>query len=966
MHALSGVANRRHDLNPPIPTATYRLQFHKGFTFRDAKALVPYLDSLGISHVYASPYFRASPGSTHGYDICDPNALNPEVGTQADFDAFVAELQRHGLRQILDFVPNHMGIAEASNTWWMDVLENGPSSPYARFFDIDWCPIKRELENKVLLPILGDQYGRVLEKGELKLQFAGGAFFFDYYDRKLPLAPRTTRPLLEAAKQRLNLANKEIPAELESILVALENLPGRTETDPDHIVERAREKEVIKGRLARLCAENRDVEAALSGAVEEIQRCDSNQGFETYDALISAQPYRLAYWRVAAEEINYRRFFDINHLAAIRMELPEVFDETHRLVFDLLESGAVAGLRIDHVDGLYDPRGYLAKLQERYGRLRGGPSQEKPLFLIVEKILGSGERLPADWPVHGTTGYEVGAQLASVLVDQASEKAFTDTYAKFLQDRLDYPRIVYQSKLLVMYASMSSEVNVLGRMLNRISETNRWYRDFTLNLLTTVLREVIACFPVYRTYLTPEGQVTEEDVRVINRAISAARRRNPALDRTAFDFLGKVLIPPRDDPHPVEESARLQFVMKFQQCTGPIAAKGVEDTAFYRYNRLVALNEVGGQPDVFGMSVENFHRQNRERLAAFPHSLVETSTHDTKRSEDVRARLVALSEMPRQWERALRRWHRSNRECLQTIDDEHAPDANEEYLLYQTLLGAWPLFPMTPGEQESYIQRVQAYMLKALHEAKVNSSWTEPNAAWDGAVEAFARKILAPSKGNRFLSDFKALADRIAELGMVNSLAQTVLKLTIPGVPDTYQGQELWDLSLVDPDNRRPVDYETRAHHLGALLEQKPPVEDLLEHWRDGRVKLFVTQTLLHFRHENPGLFSDGAYTAVKVEGKLADCCIAFLREREGRALLVIVPRLSSRVGSPPIGDCWRQTRLMSERLAGVEEGVDLFTGNRLPGGSLVYLREALRRFPLGAYTFNLSQRRDSSSQPLS
>ncbi|MES2571797.1 MAG: malto-oligosyltrehalose synthase, partial [Verrucomicrobiota bacterium] len=745
-----------------IPTATYRLQFHKGFPFSQATALVPYLHALGITHIYASPFFRATPGSLHGYDVCDHNALNPEVGTREEFDQFVETMHRHGIGLILDFVPNHMGIAEKTNTWWMDILENGPSSVYARFFDIDWHPLKPELEQKVLLPILGDQYGRILESRDLKLHFDEGAFYLDYFGRRLPLSPRTSRPLLERACRELKEAGREAPAELQSIAFTLEHLPDNNETDPVKIEERTREQKIVKSRLRRLCEEQSEVEEAIQEVITDIQSGGKRHDFHAYDQLLRQQSYRLAYWRVAAEEINYRRFFDINNLGAIRMELPEVFDATHRLVMELLASGAVSGLRIDHVDGLWDPRDYLTKLQERYGRLRGESPGTKPLYLLVEKILARGEGLRGDWPVHGTTGYEAAIQIASVLVDPAAEADFTKIYTGFINTRVSYMELTYRSKLLVMRLSMASEVNVLGHMLNRLSETNQWYRDFTLNALTTIIREVIACFPVYRTYLTPDGKIAEEDRHIIFRALSLARRRNPGIERTIFDFLRDVLMPPEPNPHPVDELGRLDFVMKFQQCTGPITAKGIEDTAFYIYNRLVALNEVGGEPHVFGETVDAFHRQNIERFSMFPHSLVATSTHDTKRSEDVRARIAALSEMPQEWMEALQRWQSANREHPVEIDGEIAPDSNEEYLLYQTLLGSWPLAPMSEEERKDYISRIQEYMTKALHEAKVNSSWTEPNTAWDQAVSGFVQKILTPGPGNAFLGDFETMAHRIA------------------------------------------------------------------------------------------------------------------------------------------------------------------------------------------------------------
>jgi len=922
-----------------IPTATYRFQFHQGFTFRDALALVPYLDDLGVSHIYASPIFRAMPGSTHGYDICDHNALNPEIGTREDFEALIAELHRRKFGFIVDFVPNHMGIAETQNHWWMDVLENGPASPYARFFDIDWLPLKRELENKVLLPVLGDQYGRVLERGELKVHFEAGRFWLDYYALRLPLGPRSTRPLLKRAEELL----AEAPVELKSILTAVEHLPPSTETDPEKIAERRREKDVIRTRLDKLCEEVPAVREAIARTLTELHDTNDPTSFDRLDALISNQPYRLSSWKVAAEEINYRRFFDVNTLAAIRMELPEVFDATHKLLFELIGSGAVNGVRIDHIDGLANPREYLRNLQTGASGALGTPAEKHAIYLLVEKILGPGEKLRADWPVHGTTGYEFANQVTEVLVDRTAERPLTEAYNRFVGRQLGFHELVYRSKKLVMQVSMASEVNVLGHLLNRLSESHRWYRDYTVNALTAAVRETIACFRVYRTYLVPGEPPTEADVRVIYRALAEARRRNPALERTVFEFLRDVLLPPEPNAHPVDETLRREFVLKFQQCTGPIAAKGVEDTAFYQYHRLIALNEVGGEPSDLGATVETFHRQNAARLAEFPHCMLATSTHDTKRSEDVRARLAVLSEMPKEWAQALRRWHTGNQKHRSKLDSEWAPDHNEEALLYQTLLGSWPLEPLDDQTRPAYVQRIQDYMVKALHEAKVNSSWIEPNEAWDNAVGEFVTKILEPGTSNRFLSTFTPFAERLATAGMVNSLTQTVLKLTVPGMPDFYQGSELWDLSLVDPDNRRPVDYGLRRQQLAAVSgELSPPA--LLENWRDGRIKMHLIRTLLHFRRQQPALFGQGSYVPVSSGGEWADFVIAFEREVPGMTLLVVVPRLTSRVGFPPVGECWSDTVIEAPA---ARDWVDLLTGRKFPGGSTVRVAEILTELPV-------------------
>ncbi|HEY1082732.1 MAG TPA: malto-oligosyltrehalose synthase [Prosthecobacter sp.] len=907
---------------PSIPRATYRLQFHQGFTFRDAQAVVPYLKNLGISHLYASPIFQAAPGSMHGYDIGNHNALNPELGTRQDFDDLLSCLRDHGLKIILDFVPNHMGIVEAGNLWWSGVLEDGPSSPYARFFDIDWTPLKQEMTNKILLPILGDQYGRVLERGELTLHYSLGEVSLHYAERRLPTALSSLAPLLKLAAVRLAPA---VPTELESIIYALEHLPDNSEQDEVKIREKAREKEVIRTRLRRLGEEVPEVEKAIGEVLESLHQ--SEGGHDALDAFINAQSYRLASWKVASEEINYRRFFDVNDLAALRMDLPEVFDETHRLVLELLSSDVVAGLRIDHIDGLCDPRAYLEKLQSKYAALHQTAAHDRPLYLLVEKILGHDEQLRSDWPVHGTTGYEFAAQAMNVLVDPAAEEPLTRVYQQFSGVTASFPECVYRGKLLVMRTSMPSEVNMLAHMLHRLCQTNRWYRDFTLNALLTALREVIACFPVYRSYITPDGHTDTDDHRLILKAIASARRRNPDLERTVFEFIRDVLLPPQPNSHPVDEEARMAFVLRFQQCTGPITAKGVEDTAFYVYNRLVALNEVGGEPGQFGSSQAVFHKKNVMRQEVWPHSMLATSTHDTKRSEDVRARLAVLSELPQEWSRMLGRWQRINKKYVVNAAGSRAPDANEEYLIYQTLLGTWPLHPMSSQERAAYVSRVQPYMVKALHEAKVNSSWIEPNEEWDNAVREFVEKILTPARDNKFESSFLPFAEKVAAAGAVNSLAQVILKLTSPGVPDIYQGQEIWDFSLVDPDNRRPVDYGLRQSLLAPVF---PAPGEMMQEWKNGQIKLHVTHRLLRLRQEHPDLFASGTYEPLEVKGAKAGHLIAFRRRFENRVLDVVVPCLTAAWNTLPLGDCWEDTAVVW----GEAERTDVFTGDLYPARS--------------------------------
>jgi (1->4)-alpha-D-glucan 1-alpha-D-glucosylmutase len=902
--------------HPRIPVCTYRLQLNRWFTFAQAREIVPYLRALGVSDVYASPYFQAGPNTMHGYDITDHNKLNAAIGSQGDYDAWIAELHKHQMGQVLDFVPNHMGIAESGNKWWDDVLENGPSSMYAPYFDIDWRPQKEDLRDKVLLPILTDQYGRVLERGEFKVRLEEGAFYLAYGNQKLPISPGTYRFILELALENLaEYKDEEFYGEFQSILTALEHLPRRTETDPEKIAERAREKEIVKRRLERRCQEAPQVQRAIEKALAQINgRPGDPRSFDKLDDLLNAQSYRLAFWRVAAEEINYRRFFDVNDLAAIRMELPEVFAAAHELVVDLVRRGAVTGLRIDHPDGLYLPKEYLDALQRRCAKALGLPLPKdgRAIYMIAEKILTGAEKLRTDWPVHGTTGYDFANQVAHVLVDGAAEAAITKAFHRFIGHTMHFGHLVYAKKRLVMRIALANEVEVLGSMLDRLSEKNRWYRDFTFEALARAVRETIACFPVYRTYLAPGQPVSDEDRQVIERAIGSVKRRNPAIEESIFNFLRDILL--FRFPENLDAQARdehMQFVLKFQQFTGPIMAKGLEDTVFYIYNRLAGLNEVGGEPQQFGIGVDAFHQRNLDRHLNWPSTLLATSTHDTKRSEDVRARMLAISEIPDVWRRSLQKWRTVNRRWKKEVNESEAPDADEEYLLYQTLLGAWPVEADGRPEQKvgpEFIERIQNYMTKALNEAKLNTSWIQPNEPWLAATRDFAAKILEPGAKNKFLPTFLPVAEEIARAGAINSLAQTLLKLTSPGVPDIYQGSEVWNFSLVDPDNRRPVDYKRRAEMLSCLSSKTP--EELLQNWPDGRIKMFLTQRALKFRNEHVDLFRNGNYLPLRATGAFADCCIAFARQLDGQAVIVIVPRLSSRLGFPPIGDRWKDTTI--------------------------------------------------------
>ncbi|MBK9711593.1 MAG: malto-oligosyltrehalose synthase [Kouleothrix sp.] len=942
-----------------VPAATYRLQLSRGFTFADARRRLAYLDALGVSDIYASPYLRARAESTHGYDIANHNQLNPAIGDEHEHAAFVDELRARGMGLVLDIVPNHMGIGEASNTWWMDVLENGPSSLYAPYFDIDWHPLKDELENKVLLPILGQQYGRVLESCELVLSYAEGAFYLGYWQNELPINPRTYVDILGVPLGRLIAAlgpEHEHVLEYQSIMTGLDHLPPRTETDRPKVVERAREKEILKRRLATLAEASPEVRDAIAEALRLFNGTRGEpRSLDLLDALIERQAYRLSYWRVAAEEINYRRFFDVNDLAAIRMERPEVFEATHSLVMRQLAAGQVTGLRVDHPDGLWDPAGYFWRLQERYLQVtqnderktmneierdngsfsaqRSALSVQKPLYIIAEKILARGERLPDDWAVHGTSGYDFLNALNGIFVDGSAERRFSEIYADFIGARPRFDDLVYGTRMQIMRSAMASETNVLAYQLSRVAEHNRYYRDFTLYALREALREAIAAFPVYRTYIAAEtDRVEERDRLVIEAAVARARRRNPTVDPSIYDFLRDILLlhyPDTFDPAAREEQRH--FVMKFQQLSGPVMAKGMEDTAFYIYNRLTSLNEVGGEPQRFGLSAPAFHRQNQERLRDWPGSLLATSTHDTKRSEDVRARINVLSELPEEWRKALTRWSRLNRRKKIDVDGKPAPDRNEEYLLYQTLLGVWPfestkdqrpktkdapadVSSLVLGPSSGFVARIQSYMVKAIREAKVNTSWLNPNTGYDEAVRAFVAAILEDTPHNRFLADFRALQARVAHIGAFNALAQTLLKLASPGVPDIYQGAEMWDFSLVDPDNRRPVDFDLRAWLLGELVDLRGDraalARTLVEHKADGRVKLYLTHRALQFRRAHADLFRSGAYIPLEATGDSAEHIVAFARALAGEEALAVAPRLLAKrlrdSAALPLGpDAW-------------------------------------------------------------
>jgi (1->4)-alpha-D-glucan 1-alpha-D-glucosylmutase len=883
------------------PRATYRLQLGPGLTFDDAAALLDYLKELGVSDCYTSPFLETASRGSHGYDVSDHNRLRDELGGEAAFARLAAALRERDMGLLIDVVPNHMGIAQNRNAWWYDVLENGAASQYAAYFDIDWHPVKAELADKVLLPILGEQYGAVLDKGELRLSLEDGRFVVRYYETALPISPRSYARILG---HRLDTLAAELGGEhadvvaLKSLVTWFATLPPRTEKDPERLAARRREKDIGRDRLLALLAESAPVRAFVE---ENVRIFNGTPGeppsMDLLDALLAEQAYRVAYWRVAGEEINYRRFFDINDLAAIRMEDPEVFEVAHRLIFKLVRDGVVTGLRIDHPDGLYDPAEYFRRLQ----RGTGGD-----FYIVAEKILAPGEQLPDSWETAGTTGYEFLNLLNGIFVDRANARAMEQVYARLIKTRPGFVDIVHECKRLITETSMASELNVLGHRLNTISETHRSSRDFTLGSLTRALRETIVGFPVYRTYV--DGKVTARDREYIARAIGHARRR-ATTDATVYEWLQNVLtLQTPEGASEADVRERLDFVMRFQQITGPVTAKGFEDTALYRFNRLVSLNEVGGDPSRFGVTLAEFHAENTARLRRAPYTLSATATHDTKRGEDVRARINVLSEIPVEWRRRLAVWQRLNRRYRTMVDGAAVPGANTEYLIYQTLVGAWPIDA----------ERLSAYLAKAVREAKSHTSWINPNAPYDAALSRFVETILDPQRSKAFLDDFTPFQARVAAFGVLNSLAQTLIKITAPGVPDFYQGTELWDLSLVDPDNRRPVDWKLRrrlldqlTHTLATTPNRAALARELFAHPDDARVKLFLIHEALGLRRARPALFAGGTYRPLEVRGALAEHVCAFARVGEDAAAVIVVPRLLARRGgeASPLGaEYWQDT----------------------------------------------------------
>ena len=946
-----------------IPLATYRLQFNAQFRFEHARALVDYLAQLGVTDIYSSPLLQARRGSLHGYDVTDPTRINSEIGSEQELEALSAKLQEHRMGLLLDIVPNHMA-AVGENPWWMDALEDGPGSAYASFFDIDWHPPRMMLQNKVLLPILGSPYAQALENQELKLLYEQGGFFIQYFDTKLPVAPKTYLFILHHQIDELQRKlGSDHPAyrELGGICAAVTNLPDRVALSSEMAGERRMQREALKERLWKLYRDSPEVRNFVDENVRFFNgRKRKPHSFMLLDRLLAVQAYVLSYWLSANDEINYRRFFTINNLVGVRVEDPLVFEATHGVILRLVERGLVTGLRIDHVDGLRDPHAYLRRLQERTAGTPGNGAHSS-FYVIVEKILAYGEVLPLEWPISGATGYASLNAFNGFFADHEGCKKLRQIYQSFIGGEVRYQDLVYEKKKEVMASLLAVEMRSLGHYLVVLAEQDRYARNLPRRDLASALVETTACFSVYRTYIR-SFTLSLDERRYIERAIEAARERNPQLSTECFDFVSDVLLL-REKGHvtPEQSEARLNFIMRWQQFTGPIMAKGLEDSALYVYYPLSSLNEVGGAADSTGVPVAEFNAFCRNR-ETHGHTLNATSTHDTKRAEDVRARINILSEAPEKWDKGLERWSRTNKAKKGLVNGQEVPDANEEYLLYQTLLGAWPL---EKSEVPGFRKRIQDYMVKALREARVHTNWARPDVRYEQAVTRFIGSITKPTQDNAFLSDFLRLFQEIAYYGALNALAQQLLKITIPGVPDFYQGSELWDFRVVDPDNRGPVDFEKRVRLLAELEQQEAKsgrlslLPDLLDHWQDGRIKLYVTSRALNFRRERSELFIEGAYLPLRTAGAQKGNAFAFARHRGETWAVTVVPRCVTKLapaGQAPTGErVWGASALhLPQETPG--DWVNILTGETLQArtskrGRSLPLAQVLGKFPVALLT---------------
>ena len=933
-----------------IPTATYRIQFNSAFDFNAARKITAYLAELGISDLYASPIFKARAGSTHGYDVVDPTQLNPELGTQEAFVALIEELKQYQMGWLQDIVPNHMAY-DSQNRWLMDILENGPTSPYVDYFDIAWnSPLEADFSNNqkpILAPMLGNFYGDCLENGEIQLSYDQNGLSINYYSLKFPLKLESHATFLtqNLGKLAKTLGRRHpVFVRLLGILYILKNISPEVTGN-----QRQDQADFVKGLLWELYVDTSEVKTFIDENLQIFNgETGNSESFNLLDGLLSEQFFRLSYWKVGAEEINYRRFFTVNELISVKAEELKVFNNTHDLIFKLIKEDQISGLRIDHIDGLYDPTQYLERLKEKAG----------DTYITVEKILQLGEELPDTWTIQGTSGYDYLNYVNGIFCKTENQEKFDEIYSGFTGSRTPFEQIVAEKKHLIIDKNLAGDIDNLASLLKKIASENRYGNDFTINGLKRAIAEVLTRFPVYRTY-TNQADIFEADRVYIQEVIQAARAHIPFLVNE-LNFIEKLLLLEYEDSLPqAAKDQWLYFVMRMQQYTGPLMAKGVEDTALYVYNRLLSLNEVGGDPSCFGTNLSEFHHFNQKRQIRWPHAMSTTATHDTKRGEDVRARLNVLSEIPEEWQSQVWTWSEINRPNKTRARSSAMPDRNDEYLFYQTLLGA---FPFDQGEinslgdspEEALTERLKDYVVKAIREAKVYTAWLRPNPAYEDAFTNFVTAVLEPSADNRFLQEFLPFQKRISYYGIFNSLSQTLLKITSPGVPDFYQGTELWDLSLVDPDNRRPVNFEQRQAYLKAIQEQAQTdilnlIADLLSRKEDGRIKLFLIAQALKARTEHLEVFQQGSYLPLEVDGKFKEHIVAFAKRDSHTTIVVITPRFLTSLIQPgdyPLGEqLWADTclRLPSGTPAGWKEAI---TAQEIEADGTLRIGEALKYFP--------------------
>ncbi len=936
-----------------LPCATYRVQLSNRFRFAEARGLADYLARLGVSHFYSSPLLRAKRGSLHCYDVVEHDQLNPELGTMKEFMAFARELARNDLRLLLDIVPNHVSASD-ENSLWMSVLEYGPYSGYAEFFDIRWSQ-----EEKVVLPILADEFDRVLGTDDLEVQYeAETASFLLLVSRGVfvPLTPRSYADILQLAREgEIPLPGKEVRG-LDSLVKGFNGMPGPSAA-PAVSEDPVAQLEALRRRLRSLCTRYPMLLEAIGAALGKI---NDKRGGALMSSILASQFFRLTFWRNAPREINYRRFLNLNDYVAIREEDDSVFDESHALIMDLTSRGYIGGLRVDHPDGLSDPRLYFHRLKTAANRsVRSSDAKDAPVYIVAEKILRKGEPLQKDWEVQGTTGYDFLNLLNSLYVLSANERDFDKIHSEFTGRKSTFEEVSRGARRAVIERTMSADLHYLSGLLAAVAREAPRYRALGQEALAEAIAEVASCLPIYRTYLSPQRpSLTEYERRQVTTAISRAKKREKPPDPMALELVGKTF-----RPSPRLRKQSMRFVMSFQQFTPAVIVKGTEDTALYRFNRLVSLNEVGGEPTEFGTSVGAFHDANLSRRRQWPLSMLATSTHDTKRGEDLRGRINVLSEMPEVWRSALSRWSAMNRDSKSILNGEPVPNTDDEYLLYQTLLGAWPL---EGSELSGFVERVVAYMVKASKESNRRTSWVFPSQGYDYALERFVRSLLRDGE-NPFLSDFLELQARVSRFGILNSLSQLLLKLTSPGVPDVYQGTEVWDFSLVDPDNRRPVDFQRRWIMLDELEREARAAarkatglldlaSRLVDHPEDGRVKMFVMSKALSHRRAHPGLYTRGDYIPVACEGPRKQHVCAFLRKEKGQSALVIAPRFFAVLGAErwPLTDprsVWGATKLHIPR--GLPTSyTNLLTGERADAtgrgeNRWLELDRILGRFPI-------------------